>query len=294
MQRISTLNRIANLFGPGKDGFKNGDLANGVVPTAFNADWCNGVQEELANVIEASGAALNAGSVVQLLTAIRWITLGRMVNVQVFSASGTYTPSSARVSKIIVEAVGGGGAGGGAAATSSNASAGGGGGAGCYIKALFTAVPASAVVTIGAGGVGAPGVGGGGGGTTSFGALVSVSGGGPGASSGVATNFPVSAPPGSGAGAFSNTGTTISSSPGGAGQWGLVIALAGNALGGMGGASMLGQGATWTGSGGASSTTANAAIGRGAGGSGACNASTGAVHTGGSGAAGMVIVYEFE
>lgn len=71
MQRISSLNRVLNLFGVGKDGFRNGDLASGIVPTEFNADWCNSVQEEIANVIEATGVALNPGQRTQLLTALR-------------------------------------------------------------------------------------------------------------------------------------------------------------------------------------------------------------------------------
>lgn len=73
MQRISSLNRVLNLFGIGKSGFRNGDLASGIVPTEFNADWCNGVQEELVNVIEAGGIAPSQGSLSQLLTALRGV-----------------------------------------------------------------------------------------------------------------------------------------------------------------------------------------------------------------------------
>lgn len=312
MQRISTSNRVLNLFGLGKDGFKNGDLASGVLPTEFNAAWCNSVQEELANVVEAGGLALNAGSVVQLLMALRSTgvfqtaaqldnttkvattafvyanAVGRLVNIQVFPATGIYAPSSSRVSKIIVESVGGGGAGGGAVATSSSGSAGGGGGAGCYAKVLFTAVPASAVVTIGAGGAGTSGANGGAGGLTSFGAYVSVSGGNGGGASAAFAVYPVSGPPAAGGGTVSTSGSAISTSPGGSGQWGIVFAT--NALGGAGGSSMLGQGAAGSGSG----SFGNSGVGKGSGGGGACNSGTLSAQTGGTGAPGVVIVYEYE
>jgi hypothetical protein len=71
MKRIDTATRALNLFGAGKDGFKDGDLANGIVPTDFNAAWCNLLQEEVANVIEAAGIALDGSVRTQLLQALR-------------------------------------------------------------------------------------------------------------------------------------------------------------------------------------------------------------------------------
>ncbi len=71
MRRIDTTNRSPNLFGSGKDGFRNGDIAQGVSPTEFNAEWCNAIQEELANVIEATGVALNGANNAQVLNAIQ-------------------------------------------------------------------------------------------------------------------------------------------------------------------------------------------------------------------------------
>jgi len=71
MRRITTGTRELNLFGPGKDGFKNGDLANAILPTDLNADWFNQVQEELANFIEAAGIALDGGVRTQLVQALR-------------------------------------------------------------------------------------------------------------------------------------------------------------------------------------------------------------------------------
>lgn len=71
MQRISTSSAVADLFGSGKAGFRNGDLPRGVLPTAFNAEWCNHVQEEICNVIEGAGVALNPDKRDQLLAALK-------------------------------------------------------------------------------------------------------------------------------------------------------------------------------------------------------------------------------
>ena len=71
MQRISTSSAVADLFGSGKSGFRNGDLPRGVLPTSFNAEWCNHVQEEICNVIEGAGVALNPDKRDQLLTALQ-------------------------------------------------------------------------------------------------------------------------------------------------------------------------------------------------------------------------------
>ena len=71
MQRISTSSAVADLFGIGKAGFRNGDLPRGVLPTAFNAEWCNHVQEEICNVIEGAGVALNPDKRDQLLAALK-------------------------------------------------------------------------------------------------------------------------------------------------------------------------------------------------------------------------------
>jgi hypothetical protein len=71
MQRIATLNKAVDLFGAGKHGFKNGNLAGGIAPTEFDADWCNGMQEELLAVIEAAGLVPSGATLNQLLLALR-------------------------------------------------------------------------------------------------------------------------------------------------------------------------------------------------------------------------------
>jgi hypothetical protein len=78
---------------------------------------------------------------------------GRLVNVQRFTSSGTYTRSSG-VTKLFVEAMGGGG--GGGSSTSGNNNTGLPGGGGEYQAAWRTTPPiVSLAVTVGAGGAGA-------------------------------------------------------------------------------------------------------------------------------------------
>lgn len=71
MKRIDTPNRALDLFGAGKDGFRNGNLALSQLPTEFNADWPNGIQEELLAIVEAAGIAPNGGVLNQVLLALR-------------------------------------------------------------------------------------------------------------------------------------------------------------------------------------------------------------------------------
>ncbi|MHA6478899.1 gp53-like domain-containing protein [Stutzerimonas sp. KH-1] len=70
MRRISTLTAAQDLFGPGKHGFRNGDPANAILATRLQAEWFNALQEEVANVIEAAGFALDPANNGQLAAAI--------------------------------------------------------------------------------------------------------------------------------------------------------------------------------------------------------------------------------
>ena len=102
---------------------------------------------------------------------------GLPTNFQVFDANGTFVVP-AGVTRVMVEVWGGGG--GGGASSQTGAGGGGGGGGGGYGRQFLTVTPgASHGITIGAGG-GAGGTGG----TTSFGTLLSASGGTGGASAG--------------------------------------------------------------------------------------------------------------
>lgn len=76
MQRIATATRSVALFGPGKDGFTEGNVLSGLPATSLSAEWFNAVQEEIAAVIEGAGIALNGASNTQLLSAIQQIAAG--------------------------------------------------------------------------------------------------------------------------------------------------------------------------------------------------------------------------
>lgn len=76
MKRIDTSTRAIDLFGAGKDGYKDGNKAAGIPATDLNASVLNAVQEEIANVIEGAGAALNPADNTQLLQAINSLVKG--------------------------------------------------------------------------------------------------------------------------------------------------------------------------------------------------------------------------
>lgn len=71
MDFIQTVNKQVDKFGPGKHGFSAGDPATGVLATFLSPTWCDNVQQEIINVIEAAGIEPSAASQVQLLAAIR-------------------------------------------------------------------------------------------------------------------------------------------------------------------------------------------------------------------------------
>jgi len=213
----------------------------------------------------------------------------KFIGVQVFTSSGTYTPTPG-TRLVRVTAIGGGGGGGGAYSASSGASinvAGGGGGEGATAIYIGTAGATSTTVTIGPGGAGGSGSSTGTSGTaTSFGSLA-VAGGGVGGS-GSATSGIFNAARG-GAGGTASAGTIrLPGYPGGngtaAGSSGDDMAAGGNG-GGRGG-----RGAVLTDSG---STAGEAGQGYGGGGGGAARADSGTSSTGGTGANGVVIVEEF-
>jgi len=101
-------------------------------------------------------------------------------NIQIITATGTYTPTTGMV-YCVVKILGGGGAGAGInpPSSASQCGGGGGGGAGEYAVGVFSAstIGASQSVTIGAAGTGVAGGNGNPGTATSFGALMSANGG---------------------------------------------------------------------------------------------------------------------
>lgn len=291
MRRISTATKSVDKFGAGKHGFTNGNAVGGIPATDLEDSWFDHVQEEIANVIEDLGVALDPNNRAQLLAALK----GRLINVQVFTASGTYTPTPG-MKHAVVEVQGGGGAGGGAVSTAAGQiSIGQAGSSGSNAICRLTAaqIGASQLVTVGAGGAGVVGQNGQSGGSSSFGALISCPGGvggaygGIGTDNGVAWVHPAAAP-----GDPSTSGTVLRSTRGMQGDVGLINTV--NAI-------VAGKGAGSPhagGAGGGSQNGLNAAgiagQARGASGSAGTNGpSQGAGRAGGAGVGGIVVVREY-
>lgn len=216
------------------------------------------------------------------------ITTGRLINVQTFTASGTYTPTAGTTS-VVVEAIGGGGAGGGCgAASAGQAGGGGGGGGGSYGKGRYTSSFSGVSVTIGAGGTpGSAGANGGAGGTTSFGALLSCPGGNGGTAGTPSSSFPSLL--GGSTGGAAPTGANVESGLGFPGGQSFTVASA-FGVSGDGANSVKGGGAYHVAN---ATLPGNAATTKGSGGSGSFVIASGSANAGGAGAPGIVIVYEF-
>lgn len=289
MKRIDTSTRAVDLFGPGKDGFKDGDLANGIAPTDFNAAWPNGVQEEIISVISAAGIAPSGGDLTQLLQAIRKIATGRMLNIQRFVASGTYTPT-AGATKALVYVVGAGGGGGGGFATSASSySVGSGGGSGALALIQLALAGGSAPVVVGAGGGSAVGGAGFAGGASSFGGTSAPGGGGGGTATTSTTGNSVSGQGAPGGTPTIAGGHTLVLANGGApGACGFIFASFGPTSGQGGNSSIGGGGGTNT-----SGGLGGPGNAPGAGGGGSANNLSVGNTNGGTGANGLVLVYEF-
>jgi hypothetical protein len=218
------------------------------------------------------------------------------VNVQVFTSTGTYTPT-ANMAYCIVEAVGGGGGGGGVPNnTSSQACAAGGGGGGGYARIHLSAatVGSSQTVTINTGGSGGaagsnPGSSGG---SVTFGSLLTANGGAGGAA-GVASSTGLTIKAGGLGGTASSGDFNATGGPGGYGSG----SAGGPSWGGQGGNSYLGGGGlSPIGLGNDVFSAGNNATGYGGGGSGAFSVSVGGgtgAEAGGNGTNGIVIVTEY-
>lgn len=212
----------------------------------------------------------------------------RKVVQQVFTANGTYTPTTGMI-YCMIECIGpGGGGGGGAGVAATSSGAGGGGGGGQYSRSFKTAaqVGASQAVTVGTGGAGgAAGTNNGaaGSGNTSVGALVTA---GPGAG-GNGSVARTTSEFGGGGGSGGSGGTADFSIVGGVGALGFVISgSTGIAIPGKGGGTFFGMG----GGIGTGASGSNGAL-YGAGGDGGYAA--GADAAGNNGANGVVVITEF-
>lgn len=240
-----------------------------IAQIAANTVLCNpsGVS---ANVIATSGASLASS-----------LGLFYSINIQEFSSSSTYTPTSG-MQYCIIEAWGGGGGGGGV--SSVNGASGAGGGAGAYARAHCSAstIGASQTVTIGSAGSAGSNAGGQGGtgGTTTVGSLISAGGGSGGVGSSSATGASAA-----GAGGAASVGDVQGTGmPGGFGINGTTTGFSGNG------------GSTSIAGGGIGFTVGNSAAGNGGnvgGGGGSGAISTSAAHVGGPGGTGYVIITEY-
>jgi hypothetical protein len=210
------------------------------------------------------------------------------VNIQTFTSSGTYTPSTGLL-YCIIECVGSGGGGAGCTSTTSDNYAGGAGGGGAYSRkfASSSTIGSSQTVTIGAAGSG--GAAGNNNGTNGNAVSVGVictanggSGGGYGAAGGQSPT----------AGAGGTAGTGDFSVPGQPGSINDGLGFGGEAVTSVGGASGLGFGYCVAQTGTFTSTPGSAGGNYGAGGGGgaAFGANTAA---GGNGAKGIVIITEY-
>ncbi len=220
------------------------------------------------------------------------------VVVQVFSANGTYTPTSG-MKYCIVESVAGGG-GGGASSTNSaiQCSAGAGGGGGEYTRIVLSAatIGASKAVAIGAAGTAgtADGGNGGNGGNTTLGTTLATAVGGSGGAGMAAQGG--SATSTGGTGGTGGTGTFAIAGQTGQSGLAVFVATAYNVTGGAGGSpGTYGEGGFQAQriaiSGGAATGTIG--FGYGAGGGGACSAISGAGAAGSAGKAGYMVITEF-
>jgi len=219
----------------------------------------------------------------------------KTINVQVFTGSGTYTPT-ANMKYCFIQCVGGGGGGAGNPTTGATTTGvGGGGGSGAYTQKVVSAatIGASQTVTIGALGTGSTGNAAGNAGTASSVGTIVNSGGGAGGGSQAASAVVVSA--GSAGGAATTPGDLgVAGTPGGSGFSYFVATPGAVAVGGFGGSSYFGGGGgPGIVSGSSKSNGGNGqAYGAGGGGSASGN-SQGAAATGGNGVAGVVIITEY-
>lgn len=288
LAKASNLSDLASVstartnLGLGTSATVNTGTSGATVPLLSTANTWTLAQSFTVRPTFNSNTPVDSGNV---LTAVP----GRLLNVQVFSASGTYTPTAGATKAIVKVMSAGGGSGGNPATSTAQTSMSGPGNAGAYGEIWIASGLASQTVTIGA--VGAAGAvtptAGGTGGTTSFGALISCTGGAGGAAGAAVTNatsFTIY--PSATAATCSGSGTFLVSGTGASAEKGFDV-TGQVELPGNGASTMWGQG----GQGRTTSPSAGTGYGAGAG-AFYLNASTAAA-AGASGAPAIVIVEEF-
>jgi hypothetical protein len=261
-------------FSAGTTGFTPSTATSGAVTLAGTLAIANGGTANNALAVTAGGTLytdgtklvnVGAGTSGQYLksngaSAPTWASVavsGTLINIQYFTSTATYTPTSG-TTFVVVEVVGGGGGGGTASATTGA----GGGGSGGYARKKITSSFSGVTVTVG-----------GAASTSSFGALVSATGGSNGTNGASGGN-------GGGAGVGSSGDLNLTGGKGtGSGS--------NNSAGGNGGATFLGGAGGGGAFGGVIGSAGSPNTGAGGGGGGVSNAA------GGAGGSGIVIVYEY-
>lgn len=111
MHRIDDPDRAQDLFGPGRDGFTEGNGST-IPATVVTAAWLNDVQESIARTIEGAGDVLVKGDGDQLLEAVRSLvnfSAAMRISVDVISGAPTLNAITSSSDGVLV-AVGNGGA----------------------------------------------------------------------------------------------------------------------------------------------------------------------------------------
>lgn len=234
----------------------------------------------LTNLTSVGRDIISKSTIADILTYLGLVDsngiVGRLINTQVFTASGTYTPTTG-TKKIRVTLTGGGGGASGCQGTNTSQTvSGAGGGAGGTVIATITSLSSSYTVTIGAGGSGSSSSASGtAGGNSTFGALIASGG---------------------GAGTLSSSGATVGGA-GGAASGGSINIVGGIGSDGQAVAFVFagnGGASYWGGGGRAGALLGVAAIAYGAGGGGAYDRTlSGTAYSGGAGKSGICIIEEF-
>lgn len=289
MHRIDTSTAQKDKFGAGKNGFTGGNPQTGELPTALNAEFFDSVQEEIASIIEAAGITLSNASNNQLLAAVKGLVgSGRLLNVQVFYNSGTYTATQS-TKRVLVELVGGGGGSAGSrAAGTGQISIGGAAGAGSYAKGQFTQNFNGVQVTVGTKGIGGSVSGpyATDGGASSFGSLLTAAGGSAGQPAGPTNTFPFSTV--AAVVSAGSNGANIIGTPGQGSSASIAVSSA-VVIESPGGSSQFGAGGFIT----AFNSKGVNGSGYGAGGGPSKVNGSGVAVAGGDGSSGLVIIWEY-
>lgn len=268
--------------------FTDGDPVGGVQSTMVDAAWLNDVQENIMAVLAAGGVSPTKGRAADLLDALKAAANGRVLKVRTITTTSVFA-KTAGAKFAWIRLFSGGGAGGGAVSTATGNTAGGTGGSAGGMSEAYLPIESidGQMITIGAGGIGSPGLPGGNGNASSIGSLIFVPGGNGGA---VGTN---ASPPwtiGETGNSATPTGGNITNVPGASGSFSSSQST-GVVTSGRGGNSPVGTGGNSRGN---SRGNGNAAVGFAAGGGGAVELSAGVGNlSGGPGAIGFCEIWEY-